>query len=63
MTVEPRVLAEFKRKFYVKATSRKSYKAVNVGDVVLIRNEGTQCCFWKLAKVTELISGRDKLFG
>ena len=50
MTVELQVLAEFKRKFYVKATSRKSYKAVNVGDVVLIRNEGTQCCFWKLAK-------------
>ena len=44
--------------FNVKTNSGKSYKAVDVGDVALIRNEGTQRCFWKLAKVTEL---KDKI--
>ena len=28
---------------------------------MLIRNEGTPCCFWRLAEVSELIQSKDKL--
>ena len=39
---------------------RKTNQAVlKEGDVVLLRNEGTARCLWKLAKVTQLLSGRD----
>ena len=47
--------------FNVKTCKGKSYKSVDVGDIVLIRNEGTQRCFWKLARVTELIPGKDQI--
>lgn len=29
------------------------------GDVVLLRNEGTARCLWKLARVIQLLPGRD----
>ena len=32
--------------------------ALNNGDVVLLKNEGTARCLWKLAKVVELLQGR-----
>ena len=39
---------------------RKNNQAVlKEGDVVLLRNEGTARCLWKLAKVTQLLPGRD----
>ena len=44
-----------------KSGKAKSLKPIDVGDIVLIRNEGTPRCFWKLAKVKELIPGKDKI--
>ena len=32
---------------------------LNNGDVGLLKNEGTARCLWKLAKVVELLQGRD----
>ena len=34
---------------------RQSHVALKQGDVVLLRNEGTACCLWKLAKIAELV--------
>ena len=42
-------------------TSNSSGSSVAVGDIVLIRNEGTPRCFWRLAEVSELIQSKDKL--
>ena len=44
-----------------KASRAKSLKPIDIGDIVLIRNEGTPRCFWKLAKVTELIPRKDNI--
>ena len=38
---------------------RPSQEIIQVGDIVLLRNEGKPRAFWKLAKVTELVRGRD----
>ena len=38
---------------------RPSKDIIQVGDIVLLRNEGKPHAFWKLAKVTELVRGRD----
>ena len=38
---------------------RPSKEIIQVGDIVLLRNEGKARAFWKLAKVTELVRGRD----
>jgi len=35
--------------------------SIVVGDMVLIRNEGTPRCFWRLPEVSELIQSKDKL--
>ena len=32
---------------------QNSTRIISVGDMVLIHNEGTPKCFWKLAKVSE----------
>jgi len=32
---------------------------INEGDVVVLKEDGTARCLWKLAKITELILGRD----
>jgi len=39
---------------------RKS-EPIAVGDIILIWNEETTCCFWKLAQVKELIPSKDKV--
>ena len=45
---------------YQMSSVRKTNQAVlKEGDVVLLRNEGTARCLWKLAKVTQLLPGRD----
>ena len=38
---------------------RPSKEIIQVGDIVLLRNESKPRAFWKLAKVTELVRGRD----
>jgi len=38
---------------------RPSKEIIQVGDIVLLRNEAKPRAFWKLAKVTELVQGRD----
>ena len=42
-------------------TGNSSNVNIAVGDMVLVRNEGTPRCFWKLAEVSELIPSKDKL--
>ena len=32
---------------------------IKEGDVVVLKKDGTARCLWKLAKITELILGRD----
>ena len=32
---------------------------INTGDIVIVRNDLTKRCFWKLCKVVELLKGRD----
>ena len=32
---------------------------VKVGDLVILKNEGTARCFWKIAKIAKLIEGKD----
>ena len=44
-------------------TSSLSGSSIVVGDMVLICNEGTPRCFWRLAEVSELIQSKDNLFG
>ena len=38
---------------------RSNQAVLKEGDVVLLRNEGTAHCLWKLARVTQLLQGRD----
>ena len=42
-------------------TSSSTSSNIAVGDTVLIRNEGIPRCFWRLAKVSELIPSMDNL--
>ena len=32
---------------------------VKVGDLVILKNDGTARCFWKIAKIAKLIEGKD----
>ena len=34
-------------------------RPIQIGDIVVLREDGTARCLWKLAKVIEMISGRD----
>ena len=34
-------------------------KGVKEGDIVILKEEGTARCLWKLAKIIEAIKGRD----
>lgn len=47
--------------YQMKHVQRHNQTVLNQGDVVLLRNEGTAQCLWKLAKIVELlrIPGRD----
>ena len=40
-------------------TGGKNGPKVSVGDIVLLKNEQTERCFWKLGKIVELLQGRD----
>ena len=42
-----------------RSTQRHSRVTLKQGDVVLLRNEGTARCLWKLARISELLQGRD----
>ncbi len=39
--------------------AKRNEPHVTVGDVVFLKKEGTAKCFWKLAKVTKLLTGND----
>ena len=32
-----------------------------IGDIIVLREDGIACCLWKLAKVLELFKGREKM--
>ena len=36
-------------------------QSIRVGDIVVLKEEGSARCWWKLAKVTELLKSRDNL--
>lgn len=38
---------------------KPSKEIIQVGDIVVLKNENKRRAFWKLAKVTELVRGRD----
>ena len=40
------------------ANSKDNAKKVKVGDIVILKEEGTARFLWKLAKVTEILEGR-----
>ena len=42
---------------------RLSKEVIQVGDIILLRNEGKPRAFWKLATVTELVRERDGAVG
>jgi len=41
-------------------TSVNSNRKIQVGDIVILKEDGTSRCLWKLAKVMETLEGRDK---
>ena len=34
-------------------------RKISIGDIVLLKNDSTSRCYWKLSKVEELINGTD----
>ena len=34
-------------------------RTIQIGDIVVLQEDGTARCLWKLAKVIKMISGRD----
>ena len=67
-----RLLAEFNRQWkrdYLlslheysagKNKGSRTAPAIKRGDIVILKDEHTARCWWKLARVTELLEGRDK---
>ena len=47
------------RKQVTKGSSERNVTAFKVGDVVILKNDSVARAFWKLAKVEELLPGRD----
>ena len=47
------------RENYVKKQKGKPVPVLAQGDVVLVKEEGTARCWWKLAKIAELIYSKD----
>ena len=45
--------------YQTSSAQRCNQIALKNGDVVLLKNEGTARCLWKLAKVIEVLQGRD----
>lgn len=39
----------------------RAQEMIDVGDIVILKNEGTPRIFWKLAEVEELIPSSDKI--
>ena len=39
--------------------ARGNSKGIQAGDIVVLKEDGTSRCLWKLAKVTETVEGRD----
>ena len=54
-------LLSLRENLNAKSGKSKTPKQIDVGDIVLIRNEGTPRSFWRLAKVKELIPGKDNI--
>ena len=54
-------LLSLRERSCVKSINQNSTRSISVGDMVLIRNEGTPKCFWKLAQVSELITSKDNM--
>lgn len=48
-----------RRSVKLSANSNDNARKVKVGDIVILKEEGTARCLWKLAKVTETLEGRD----
>ena len=47
------------REHWLKESKRNDERSVFKGDIVILKNDSTSRCFWKLGKVEDLITGRD----
>ena len=52
-------LLSLRENYYVKKQKGKPAPVLAQGDVVLVKEEGTARCWWKLAKIVELIYSKD----
>ena len=52
-------LLSLREQYQVSIVKRSNQAVLKEGDVVLLRNEGTAHCLWKLSRVTQLLQGRD----
>ena len=52
-------LLSLREQYQMSGARRNNQTVLKKGDVALLRKEGTACCLWKLAKVTQLLQGRD----
>jgi len=43
----------------INRSSLKNVQEIKEGDIVILKEEGTARCLWKLARVIETIKGRD----
>ena len=48
------------RETHLKRNKKHGKEQISVGDVVLLKDESTKRMFWKLAVITELITGANK---
>ena len=54
-------LLSLREQHQMNGVQKTNQAVLKEGDVVLLRNEGTARCLWKLAKVTQLLPGRDSI--
>ena len=45
----------------VGGTGLQKSQQIKIGDIVVLREDSTACCLWKLAKVLELFKGRGEM--
>ena len=45
----------------VKGSKSQKAQQIKIGDIVILKEDGTARCLWKLAKVVELLKGRDEM--
>ena len=50
---------QWQREYLLSIQEKRSLRSIQVGDIVILRNDGAACCLWKLTIVTETINGRD----